>query len=372
MFFAYSPEALYRAALLYCYSFLSTRQTSMLMRTFKKAHSVWYAPLAELMRAGLQETPATRLIEARKKLNPETIAEELNKKEIQILCIEDPSYPPLLKQLYDAPIALFFRGTLAPHAFSQSLAVVGTRKITPYGRHVISLIVPALAHAGITIVSGMALGSDGFAHTAALDASGTTIAFLGSGIDDDSLYPRSHVPLAHRIIENGGAILSEYPPGTLPLRHHFPVRNRLIAGSTMGVLVTEAAEDSGSLITARLSLEYGRDVFAIPGPIYAPLSIGPNKLIQMGAHAVIAADDILTMLDISSLQELPFENIKPPREALSSNEQKIISALATRPLHVDEVITASMLENKTALTLLTMLELNGHIKHLGNHVYAAI
>lgn len=372
MFFSYPPEALYRAALLYCYAFLSTRQTSALMRTFKNARDIWHAPLAELTRAGLSETKAARFAEARKDLNLETIAEELHTKEIYILCIEDPSYPPLLKQLYDAPCALFCRGTLSSHTFSKSLAVVGTRKITPYGHHIISSIVPALARAGITIVSGMALGSDGFAHTCALDAGGATVAFLGSGIDDASVYPRSHIPLAHRIIEQGGAILSEFPPHALPLRQNFPIRNRLIAGSTMGTLVTEAAEDSGSLITARLSLEYGRDVFAIPGTIYAPLSIGPNKLIQMGAHAVLNAEDILNVLDLSLLQELPFETIKPSHEKLSNDEQKIISALATRPLHVDEIIAVSALENRTALTILTMLELNGYIKQIGNHVYAAI
>lgn len=372
MFFAYSPEALYRAALLYCYSFLSTRQVNALMRACKTAENIWHATVPELMRAGVPETAATRLVEAHERLKPEIIAEELNKKEIHILCSDDPAYPPLLKQLYDAPPALFFRGTLTPHTFSKALAVVGTRKITPYGHHVISHIVPALARAGVAIVSGMALGSDGFAHASALDTGGVTVAFLGSGIDDDSLYPLSHVPLASRIIENGGAILSEFPPGALPLRHHFPIRNRLIAGSTIGVLVTEAAEDSGSLITARLSLEYGRDVFAVPGPIYAPLSIGPNKLIQMGAHLVLNAEDILTVLDLSSLQELPFENIKPQTNSLSSNEQKIISALGARPIHVDEIIAISALENKTVLTLLTMLELNGYIKHLGNHLYAAI
>lgn len=342
------------------------------MRTFQSAQNIWHASLEELMRSGLSETSSARLIESRGRLNPETIAEELNKKEIQILCIEDIGYPTILKQLYDAPVALFFRGTLTSRTFSKALAVVGTRKITPYGRYVISNIALALARAGATIVSGMALGSDGCAHTTALDAGGVTVAFLGSGIDDDSLYPKSHVSLAHRIIQNNGAIISEFPPGALPLRHHFPIRNRLIAGSTMGVLVTEAAEDSGSLITARLSLEYGRDVFAIPGHIYAPLSVGPNKLIQMGAHLALNADDILTVLDISSLQELPFKGKDTRHENLSHDEQKIISALAARPLHIDEIITASALENKIAITLLTMLELNGYIKHLGNHLYSTI
>lgn len=372
MFFDYSTEALYRAALLYCHPFLSTRHTSGLLRTFLSAQKIWEASADELMRNGLSETCATRFTETRNTLRIEKIAEDLSLKKIKIVCDDDPLYPSLFKQLYDAPIALLYRGSLTPNTFSHALAVVGTRKITPYGRHVITHIVPELAQSNITIVSGLALGSDGLAHTAALDAQGVTVAFLGSGIDDESLYPRSHISLAHRIIENGGAIFSEFPPGALPLRHHFPIRNRLIAGSTLGVVVTEAAEDSGSLITARLSLEYGRDVFAIPGPIYAPLSMGPNKLIQMGAYAALNAQDIIHVLELSSLQKLPFEIKKTDHSKLSEDEQKIISILANGPAHVDEITATSNMENKDVVALLTMLELNGHIKNVGQHLYATI
>lgn len=372
MFFDFSQEALCRAGLLYCYSFLSTRQISALFRAFKSAKNVWHASSAELLRGGLSENAAVRLIENRQQFTPEIIAAELNKHKIGIVCVEDTAYPPLLKQIYDAPPALFFRGALTQNTFSRALAVVGTRKITPYGHQIINQVVPTLVRAGITIASGLALGSDGLAHTTALSAGGITVAFLGSGLDDAHLYPSSHATLAQKIIKNNGAIISEFPPGTLPLRRHFPIRNRLIAGSTLGVLVTEAAEDSGSLITARLGIEYGRDVFAIPGTIHAPLSVGPNKLIQMGAHLVLNADDILSLLDISTLQELPFDANAQKIAALSNDEQKIITALNAQPRHIDEIITLSALENKTVAMLLTMLELNGLIKHIGNRVYAAI
>lgn len=341
------------------------------MQTFGTARDVWGAPIQKLLQAGLRESNANRLIEKRADLKIEKIEQELNEHEIKIVCKDDIAFPPLLKHLYDSPPALFYKGTLKENTFKHALAVVGSRKISSYGYQIITQIIPALIRAGVTIVSGMALGSDGFAHTRTLDAGGTTIAFLGSGIDDDSLYPRSHISLARRIMANNGAIISEFSPGTLPLRHHFPVRNRLIAGSTFGVLVTEAAEDSGSLITARLSLEYGRDVFAVPGSIHAPLSIGPNKLIQMGAQLVLNADDILNSFNLTSVQELPFTKQKN-NTSHTPNEQIILDLLAPCPLHIDQLIAKSAFESKQVSTALTMLELNGNIKHIGNHTYALI
>ncbi len=369
--FDYPREALFRASLLYCSSFLTTRHVHALVRALGSAEEAWQAPVSELTRAGLTSYMAERFIEARKDISQDAIARKLAEHAIGILTSEDPLFPPLLKHIYDTPPALFYRGTLTPRTFARAIAVVGTRKITPYGRYAITQMVPPLARAGVTVVSGMAIGSDGYAHTAALDAGGNTVAFLGSGLDDESLYPRTHCSLAYRIINNGGALFSEFPPGTLPLRHHFPVRNRLIAGASTGVLVTEAAEDSGSLITARLALEYGREVFAVPGAIHAPLSLGPNTLIQMGAHVALSAEDLLNILELSSVHELPFPEPTGHHE-LSADEQKIISALSVQPLIIDELIAQSKLESKTAITLITLLELNGYIKHMGNQMYAAI
>ncbi|HYU64864.1 MAG TPA: DNA-processing protein DprA, partial [Candidatus Paceibacterota bacterium] len=191
---------------------------------------------------------------------------------------KDKTYPKLLSQIHQPPKMLYYRGNISLFQ-TPCLAVVGTRKLTPYGQEATRFLVHDLIKASCTIVSGLALGIDAAAHTAALEAGGNTIAVLGSGIDDESIYPRTNFNLAHKILNHNGLIVSEYPEGTKAQHFTFPARNRIISGLSRGVVVIEADRESGALITAQFALEQNRDVFAIPGSIFAPRSIGTNSLI---------------------------------------------------------------------------------------------
>ena len=229
--------------------------------------------------------------------------ERLNKENITTISINDPAYPALLKEINDPPFVLFIRGKL-PNTNSPTLGVVGTRKLTPYGKSACQEIVGPLVNQGIVIVSGLALGIDGVAHQVAVDNNSPTIAVLGGGVDKKTVSPPSHRDLAEKIITTGGAVISEYPPGFTPTVYSFPARNRIIAGLSLGTLVIEAAEKSGALITAKCALDYNRDVFAVPHTITSPTGIGPNNLIKMGAKVVTKASDIIESLSLTTLGKM--------------------------------------------------------------------
>ena len=214
---------------------------------------------------------------------------------MQTVNIKNKNYPELLKKIYEPPQVLYVNGQLKAKE-KYPLAVVGTRKVSLYGKKITYSFVKALAQAGLTIISGLALGVDGIAHQAALDVGGRTIAVLGSGLD--IIYPSSHQQLAQNIIESNGAIISEYEPKTRPSKWTFPARNRIVAGMSLGTLVIEAPKKSGALITARYALEQGREVFAIPGSIYNENSAGCNLLIKMGAKPVTKPEDILESFNL--------------------------------------------------------------------------
>ncbi|HVM90908.1 MAG TPA: DNA-processing protein DprA, partial [Verrucomicrobiae bacterium] len=199
---------------------------------------------------------------------------------IEYIPKDDTRFPPLLRHLSDPPNGLYLRGTLKD---LPSVSVVGTRRCTPYGRRAAREIVSGLVSSGLGIISGLALGIDGEAHAAALDAGGYTVAILATGIDDLTLYPREHVRLARRILESGGALLSESPPGSPSFKFAFPKRNRIIAGYAPATVIVEATQDSGSLITARLALEENRELLAVPGSIFSETAAGCHELIKLGA-----------------------------------------------------------------------------------------
>jgi len=235
-----------------------------------------------------------------------------------------------------------------------------------YGKQACLEISAGLARNNLIVVSGLALGLDGIAHQAALDNTGRTLAVLGSGVDDAHIYPASHRYLAQKIIETGGAVISEYPPGFLPTQYSFPARNRIIAGLSLGTLVIEAPEESGSLITARCALDYNREVFAVPHPINSPTGAGCNSLLKAGAKLVTSAQDILEALNLKNLTE----NIaKPQMTFFEPNEQKIYSTLSKEPKHIDEITKATGIDSRTVSSTLTLLELRGTIKNLGNMMY---
>lgn len=282
--------------------------------------------------------------------------------QIKYIKADDPSFPPLLRQISSPPQGLFFRGLLNT---LPAISIVGTRRNTSYGRRCVEAIVPDLVAAGFAIVSGMALGIDGLVHRSALDAGGKTIAILGTGIDEQAIYPRAHVNLAHEIIASGGAVISEFPPGTGSRKEHFPIRNRLIAGWSLATLVIEADMNSGSLITAKQALEANREVLAVPGPIWSDVSRGCNKLISAGARVCLSANDVLESLELDRPDLVSQARALLP---LTPEESSILDLLSA-PMHVDDIILKSGFEAGAVGARLTVLEVKGYIAQLGGQMW---
>ena len=306
----------------------------------------------------------------------------LNKAGIRIVTFLDENYPRHLLNVYDRPALLYVAGHL--HSDDISIAIVGSRHASTYGKYTTDRISRELALRGATIVSGMARGIDSCAHRGALAANGRTIAVLGSGLD--VIYPPENKKLFEAIVEQG-AVISEYPPGTQPLPFHFPARNRIISGISYGVLVVEAGEKSGSLITAKLAMEQGREVFAIPGPIDSASSRGANHLIQQGAKLIDSVDDILEEIlpqlertarepvspdrkatQTGSEQPYPQKNGVPERAVLEKNvetllptDRKILKAIADGKTHADDIIQETGIPPAEAMGALMRLELQGRV-----------
>lgn len=320
--------------------------------------------LVDLSKAGWEEGIAQDFITWREQTNPEILAATLSQEGISTLAWSDPHYPALLKELPDPPAVLFIRGSLRTN--DERFAMVGTRKTTPYGKQLATDFAGALASQGLTIVSGLALGTDSFVHEATLNAGGITIAVLGSGVDRSSLYPRAHHDLAERIIAHGGAIISEYPPGFLPTPYSFPARNRIIAGLCRATLVTEAPVSSGALITARAALDYNREVMAIPHPITSVAGAGTNLLIKQGAQVVLSPPDVLELLNIQTIEKT-VEPIEP--QGLSDTENQVLSKLQGDALHIDRLSKESGLPSAVVATTLLMLEMKGLVRNTGGQHY---
>jgi DNA processing protein len=278
--------------------------------------------------------------------------------------IEDEQYPPQLREIHQPPAVLYIRGHIPKDR--PFVAIVGTRRCTPYGRRATEYIVKGLVRAGVVIVSGMANGIDTQAHKTALDEGGETIAVLGSGIDETVLYPQSNKAMA-REIEKHGAVLSEFDPYAKSETYYFPQRNRVISGLSLGVLVVEAREKSGALITSTFALEQNREVFAVPGSIHWETSIGPNNLIKQGAKCVTCAEDILEELNIPVGEEKTRARIGE-----TPTETKIFSLLQGKrgePLHIDTIVQESHLSPQEISSTLTQMELEDRIKNLGGDYY---
>ncbi|OGI40222.1 MAG: DNA protecting protein DprA, partial [Candidatus Moranbacteria bacterium RIFOXYB1_FULL_44_23] len=252
---------------------------------------------------------------------------------------------------------------------NKSIAVVGSRKFTEYGQRTTQNLCRDLVRAGLTIVSGLALGIDAIAHRATLAAEGSTIAVLGTGIDDDTIYPRDNFNLAKDILAKGGTLLTEYPPHTPSLKQNFPARNRIMAGLTLGTLVIEAALDSGSLITAGFALEAGREVFAVPGSIFSPQSAGANFLIKSGAKLVESATDVLQELNLAERDQPKLQKIYEPK---TREEEKVWNTLSSDPLHVDRLVKLTRLNPATIGSTLATLEIEGVVRNIGGQNYIRI
>lgn len=324
----------------------------------------WNAPASYLQKIGLGEEITEEIIARRPLINPNQEWEKLEKEGIQVITIQDKDYSSLLKEIYDPPALLYYKGSFSKKD-SFSLGVVGTRKASPYGLEVTPPIVRDLVRSGLVIVSGLALGIDALAHETTVKEGGRTIAVLGSGLDQQSIYPSPNRYLAQKIIESDGLIITEYPVGTLPLKQNFPARNRIISGLCLGTLVIEAPETSGALITARDALEQNREVFAVPGSIYNPFSVGPNELIKKGAKLVNSAQDILETLNLQTSFLPEKKEIKPDSE----EEAKLLKILSGEPIHIDELVQKSNLETARVSSVLTMMEIKGKVRNLGNMNY---
>ncbi len=287
--------------------------------------------------------------------------------EIKTINIEDKNYPKLLKKIKNPPKVLYFKGEFPVQA--PCLAIVGTRKYSSYGRQITFEIAGDLADAGIVIVSGFAPGIDTFAHQAVIEKNKKTIAVLGTGLDKKSIYPQSNTKLVEKIIKNKGALISEYPPGTPGSKYSFPQRNRIIAGLCLGILVIEAKQKSGALITAKYGFEQNKKIFAVPGPIHTPNSKGPHYLIKKGARLVENANDILK--EISSMIELNLPAQKRIKELKgeTKEEQLVLEVLKETNLHIDKIIEKTNLCAAVVISALANLEITGKVRNLGGNIY---
>ena len=336
-----------------------------LLKFFETPAAAWQASEADLSHAGLPSHAIQRLVHRRKQVDLDQEMARVAKLGARIITWADAEYPAELRKLSDAPPVLYIRGRLTERD-KRSLAVVGTRKATRYGIDAARQLSRELAAQRITIISGLALGIDGAAHEGALDTQeGRTIAVLGNSID--RIYPRENQALAQKIVERG-AIISEFPLGTPPSGQNFPRRNRLLSGLALGVLVVEAPERSGALITASAALEQGRDVFAVPANIFNQTGAGSNRLIQDGAKLVMNAADILDELNISMSKgqtRTQAEIIAPGSEL----EVLVLQVLDADPIHVDDIIRISGLATEMVTATLTILELKGLAQSSGNMEY---
>ena len=336
-----------------------------LERFFDGLEEAWQADRSQLRDAGLDQRTVEVLETTRATLDPNEAYSKMLDAGVEALTPSSASYPRRLREIPDPPPLLYVRGELLDRD-EWSLAIVGTRRPTPYGVQVTRTLTTELAAAGLTVVSGLARGVDGIAHETALDHSGRTIAVVASGLD--RVYPPEHKGLAARILDSGGAMLSEYPLGKRPDARYFPRRNRIIAGVTLGTLVTEASEKSGTWHTVTSALDQGREVFSIPGPITSDQSSGANNIIKRGlGKLVTCAQDVLEELNLGPIErqaELAERLPEDPMEAL------LLEHLGSEPIHVDEL--SRLIEqsvHETAAAMAT-LELKGLIHQVGPMTYA--
>jgi DNA processing protein len=332
---------------------------------FGNLELAWNAPLDALISAGLSQKIAERVIQMRASVNLELCLERITAQKIQILTWDDDLYPPRLKEIDQPPPVLYVKGNFESDD-DWAVAVVGTRRVSAYGRHVTEELAGFLAQNHITVVSGLARGIDATAHLAAINCGGRTIAVLGSGVD--RIYPPEHRSLADQIMDHG-AIISDYPPGTAPDAMNFPPRNRLISGLAMATVVVEAGETSGALITAQFAIDQGREVFAVPGNILAPQSKGTNRLIADGAHPLLAYRDILEILELTQISE--HKNV---RKALPTDEieKQVLGSLSHEPLHIDVISSQTGLPVERISSALVMMELKGLVQQVGGMNYISL
>lgn len=336
-----------------------------LIQHFGDVETAWHASPQEMRAAGLGPKLIETMQQVRAGVSLELVWERVHSLGIQVLTWEDEAYPRRLKEIDQPPPVLYLRGNLLPED-EWAVAIVGTRGITAYGRQVTAEIASVLARRGVTVISGLARGIDAEAHKAALNAGGRTLAVLGSGVDQ--IYPPEHRQLANQIIASG-ALMSDYAPGTPPDGVNFPPRNRIISGLSMAVIVIEAGERSGALITAEFAADQGREVFAVPGNINAPKSVGCNRLIHQGARPLLTPEDVLESLDLASFQQQRVARAVLPKDEV---EARLLSVLTREPMHVDDIRARVDMPIEKVSATLALMELKGMVRQLGGMNFVAI
>ncbi|MAG59771.1 DNA-protecting protein DprA [Candidatus Woesebacteria bacterium] len=346
---------------------------TLIKKYFGNAKKAWKAPIGEYIKIGFSKKLADSFEKFRKeKFDIGSYLVQLDKLGIQVLRYDDTDYPERLKKIDDSPYILYVRkslksirsikNTIDIKGLSDvSVAVVGTRKMTSYGREVTERLVTELVNAGVTIISGLALGIDSVAHRTAIDTGGRTIAVLGGGLDE--IYPPSNRQLAAEILgKDRGLLLSEYPLFYPSMPQNFPVRNRIVSGLSQGIVVVEGMKKSGTLLTASSAASQGREVFAVPGPITSPTSQAPNFLIRQGAKLVESAEDILEELKIESrVVKMEARKVIPE----TKEEKKLLKVLETEGLDIDTIVRMSGLQAGVVLGTLTQMELKGLVRNMG-------
>lgn len=333
-----------------------------LAASFPDLSSAWYATRSELLAGGLPERVCDGFIATRKQIDPDEILESVYQKGIEVITLDDELYPKRLREINNPPPVIYLKGEYIP-TDEWAIAIVGTRKASSYGKQITQELAQFLANHDITVVSGMARGVDAVAHEAALNAKGRTIAVLGCGVD--IIYPPEHRALAARITEQG-VMMSDYYPGTPPESVNFPPRNRIISGLCLATIVIEAGQKSGALITAEYAAEQGRDVYALPGPIYAQQSKGTNQLIAAGAIPLLNYDQILDHLNIR--QDAIYEK---PRALHPENEgeESILKVLEQDACTIDEIMQKTNLPVHEISAMVSMMELKGFITQIEGAKY---
>ncbi len=324
----------------------------------------WSADERDLLSV-LDERTCRAVLVARSNNDPARVLERLTGFGAQVVTVLDDDYPRILREIPGPPPVLYFRGSL-PAQDDVTIAMVGTRRATSYGREATTRIASDLAAAGVTIVSGLAKGIDGCAHRAALEAGGRTIAVMASGVD--IVYPTEHRQLAERIVESG-ALLSDYPPGTKPDAPNFPARNRIISGLSLATIVVEAPARSGALITVGFAADQGRDVYAVPGSIFSNASDGTNNLLRQGATPLTCAADLLDDLQLSPA--IPEDEPAQAAFPMTDDERAIYALVTAEPQHIDELAYSAGVTISQASALMTMLELKGLVANAGTQHFVA-
>ncbi len=339
----------------------------VLMDSFKHPKNIWGASIKELTKTGVKEKVFENFLDKREGFNVEETWNKFTEGDIKMITRWDQEYPKLLLEIYAPPSVIYYRGKLNLTQKS-CLAVVGSRKCSYYGKQIIEQIIKDLVNSyEIVIVSGLALGIDTFSHISALEQRTKTIAVLGSGVNKENIYPAQNQLLSEKLIKEGNLLLSEFPPGTPALKHHFPQRNRIISGLSLGTLIVEAGERSGSLITARFSLEQNREVMSVPGNIFSQTSRGSNKLIKMGAKLITSASDIGEELDLTKKEKFAINNNQSIK--LSKEEEEIISHINSEPKNINQIIKESKMKSSVVSSNLSLMEIKGLIKNIGNMEY---